>query len=177
MRMAVWLVAGVLLVALAGCGSEETSGSGEPASGVAEQADPNVEDRLRALEEEAREARAAARRERAKARRARAKARRERRERREAAREREAAASASEAAAGELGDGGEGIVVPNVVGLDHQAAQDAMQGEGLWVLDELDCSGQDRPLLWDRNWEVVSTDPPAGTVVGPDTTITLCSVK
>jgi hypothetical protein len=31
--------------------------------------------------------------------------------------------------------------------------------------------------LWDRNWEVVSTDPPAGTRVSEDDTITLCSKK
>ena len=67
--------------------------------------------------------------------------------------------------------------MPNVVGLDHQAAQNALQGEGLYALDEKDCSGQDRLLLFDRNWEVVKTDPPAGTKVSEATTITLCSVK
>ena len=67
--------------------------------------------------------------------------------------------------------------MPNVVGLDHQAAQNALQGEGLYLLDERDCSGQDRLLLFDRTWEVVRTDPAAGTKVSEDTTITLCSVK
>jgi hypothetical protein len=52
-----------------------------------------------------------------------------------------------------------------------------MQGEGLWILDEEDCTGQGRMLLFDRNWEVVGTDPAAGTRVTADTTITICSKK
>jgi hypothetical protein len=69
------------------------------------------------------------------------------------------------------------IIVPDVAGLDHQAAQDALQGEGLWLLDEKDATGQGRLLLWDRNWEVVRTDPPAGTAVSEDTVITILSKK
>jgi hypothetical protein len=69
------------------------------------------------------------------------------------------------------------IEVPNVVGRDHQLAQDTMQAAGLYLLDEQDCTGQDRALLWDRNWTVVEQDPPAGTVVDEDTEITLCSKK
>jgi hypothetical protein len=87
----------------------------------------------------------------------------------------EAAQAEEQAATAEQGGGG--IVVPDVVGLDHQAAQDALQGEGLWLLAEEDCTGQGRMLLFDRNWEVVSTDPPAGARVTEDTTITLCSKK
>jgi hypothetical protein len=73
--------------------------------------------------------------------------------------------------------GGGDIIVPDVTGLDHQAAQDALQGEGLWLLDEEDATGQGRLLLWDRNWEVVRTDPPAGTAVSEDTSITIYSKK
>ena len=72
---------------------------------------------------------------------------------------------------------GGSITVPNVVGHDHQLAQDEMQAVGLYLLDEKDCTGQDRMLLFDRNWTVVEQDPPAGTRVGEDTTITLCSKK
>jgi beta-lactam-binding protein with PASTA domain len=72
---------------------------------------------------------------------------------------------------------GGNITVPDVAGLDHQAAQDALQGEGLWILDEKDATGQGRLLLWDRNWEVVRTDPPAGTTVSDDTVITIFSKK
>ena len=67
--------------------------------------------------------------------------------------------------------------MPDVAGLDHQAAQDALQGEGLWLLDEMDATGQDRLPLWDRNWEVVRADPPAGTAVSEDTVITIYSKK
>lgn len=66
-----------------------------------------------------------------------------------------------------------GIAVPDVVGKDHQLAQDTMQAAGLYALLEEDATGQGRLLLYDRNWVVVSQDPPAGTAVSEDTTITL----
>jgi hypothetical protein len=69
------------------------------------------------------------------------------------------------------------ISVPNVVGLDHQLAQDTMQSIGLYDLSEEDATGAGRMLLWDRNWTVVSQDPPPGTMVSPDHTITLRSKK
>ena len=63
-------------------------------------------------------------------------------------------------------DAGSGdITVPNVVGKDHQLAQDTMQAAGLYNLVEEDATGQDRMLLWDRNWTVVGQDPPGGTTV------------
>jgi len=161
-QTAVLMVATALV--LGGCGESGGQSEGQDPSAQAT-VDARTEERLRKLEEEAREAREEARRERAKA--------RARRERERAAAETAPASAAAPAASG----GGGGIVVPDVVGLDHQAAQDAMQGEGLWLLDERDCSGQGRALLWDRNWEVVSTDPPAGTAVSEDTVVTLCSVK
>ena len=73
--------------------------------------------------------------------------------------------------------GGGGIKVPDVVGKDHQLAQDTMQAAGLYNLSEEDATGQGRMLLWDRNWTVVSQDPPAGTMVSEDQTITLRSKK
>lgn len=69
------------------------------------------------------------------------------------------------------------IRVPNVVGKDHQLAQDTMQAEGLYNLSEEDATGQGRLLLWDRNWTVVSQEPPAGTLVSEDHTIILRSKK
>lgn len=69
------------------------------------------------------------------------------------------------------------IEVPNVVGENHQYAQDTMQAAGLYMLDERDATGQDRMLIWDRNWVVVSQNPPAGTMVDENTTITLSSKK
>lgn len=69
------------------------------------------------------------------------------------------------------------ITVPDVVGLDHQLAQDTMQAAGLYSLAEEDATGQGRLLVWDRNWTVVSQSPAAGTAVNEDTTITLSSKK
>jgi hypothetical protein len=73
--------------------------------------------------------------------------------------------------------GGRSITVPAVVGHDHQLAQDEMQAAGLYLLQEEDCTGQDRVLIWDRNWTVVDQDPPAGSQVNEDAAITLCSKK
>lgn len=69
------------------------------------------------------------------------------------------------------------IKVPDVVGENHQYAQDTMQAAGLYMLDERDATGQDRMLVWDRNWVVVEQNPPAGTMVTEDTTVTLSSKK
>ena len=69
------------------------------------------------------------------------------------------------------------ITIPDVVGHNHQAAQDTMQAAGLFMLDEVDATGRGRMLIWDRNWEVVSQDPPAGRCVSENTTITLSSKK
>jgi hypothetical protein len=69
------------------------------------------------------------------------------------------------------------IAVPDVVGKDHQLAQDTMQSAGLYNLSEEDATGQGRMLIYDRNWVVVSQDPPAGTQVSEDQTITLRSKK
>ena len=166
-----------LALALGACGeSEDQQSAATSRTGDAEA----LQERVEKLESEAekREAEAARKLKAAerKARAAERKARKAKRDAKRRAREREAAAQAeAETVAADGGDGG--IVVPDVAGMDHQAAQDVMQGEGLWVLDEVDCTGQDRMMLWDRNWEVVSTDPPAGTRVSGDDTITLCSKK
>ena len=69
------------------------------------------------------------------------------------------------------------ISVPDVVGMGHQEAQNRLQAAGLYMLDEVDATGQGRMLLWDRNWVVVEQDPPAGTEVTEDDTITLASKK
>jgi beta-lactam-binding protein with PASTA domain len=167
-----------LALALGACGESDDQQSTVSSSGGDAQA---LQERVEKLESEAekREAEAARKLEAAerKAREAQRKARKAKREaKRRRAKEREAAAQAEAETVAADSSGG-GIVVPDVTGLDHQAAQDVMQGEGLWLLDEVDCTGQDRMLLWDRNWEVVSTDPPAGTRVSEDDTITLCSKK
>jgi beta-lactam-binding protein with PASTA domain len=67
--------------------------------------------------------------------------------------------------------------VPNVVGKNHQAAQDFLQSRGFFNLREKDCSGRGRLLLFDRNWKVVRQSPKAGRRVSTNRAITLCSVK
>ena len=163
-----------LALALGACGESDDPQSSATSSGGDAEA---LQERVEKLESEAEKREAeAARKLKAAERKARAAERKAKRDAKRRAREREAAANAK-AETVAAGKGGGGIVVPDVAGLDHQAAQDVMQGEGLWLLDEVDCTGQDRMLLWDRNWEVVSTDPPAGTRVSEDDTITLCSKK
>jgi hypothetical protein len=67
--------------------------------------------------------------------------------------------------------------VPNVVGMNHQAAQNRLQASGFHNLRERDCTGRGRLLLFDRNWRVVRQSPAAGRRVRPNRAITLCSVK
>lgn len=68
-------------------------------------------------------------------------------------------------------------VIPDVVGVNHQLAQDTMQAAGFYVLTEEDATGQGRLLINDRNWVVVSQDPAAGTTVPLTTKILLKSKK
>src|SRR4051812_33972310 len=47
------------------------------------------------------------------------------------------------------------VKVPNVVGQNHQTAQDYLQSKGFFRLAEEDATGQRRLLIWNRNWQVV----------------------
>jgi beta-lactam-binding protein with PASTA domain len=69
------------------------------------------------------------------------------------------------------------IKVPDVSGLNHQDAQNAMQRAGLHNLREVDGTGQGRALVVDRNWVQTAQDPAPGTEVPPDAVITLTAVK
>jgi curli biogenesis system outer membrane secretion channel CsgG len=70
-----------------------------------------------------------------------------------------------------------GNIVPNVVGMNHQAAQDALQAAGFYDLGEEDATGQGRKLIIDSNWEVVEQNPKSGTVLDTKQRITLRSKK
>jgi hypothetical protein len=176
MRNTLTLIVAAVALAMAGCGESD----GQERDSTADADSQALQERVKKLESDAekREAETAKKLEAAR-RKARAAQRRVRKARREAQRRADARAEAARAEDMTVTaeQSGGGIVVPDVTGLDHQAAQDSLQGEGLWLLEEEDCTGQGRTLLWDRNWEVVSTDPPAGTRVSEDTTITLCSKK
>ncbi|WP_284747176.1 PASTA domain-containing protein [Amycolatopsis sp. RTGN1] len=69
------------------------------------------------------------------------------------------------------------IKVPDVSGMDHQDAQNAMQRAGLYNLREVDGTGQGRMLVLDRNWVQTGQDPAPGTEVPADAVITLTAVK
>lgn len=60
---------------------------------------------------------------------------------------------------------GEGIM-PNVVCMNLQAAQDQIQKTGVFYSRSRDATGRGRSQLLDRNWIVVSQSPPAGTRIG-----------
>lgn len=68
-------------------------------------------------------------------------------------------------------------VVPAVVGLNHQLAQDTLQAAGFYYLTEEDATGQGRLLINDRNWVVVSQSPEGGTTTSLDSKILLRSKK
>ena len=68
-------------------------------------------------------------------------------------------------------------VVPNVVGVNHQLAQDTLQAAGFYHLTEEDATGQGRLLINDRKWVVVTQEPKRGTRAPTDTTIVLRSKK
>lgn len=64
-------------------------------------------------------------------------------------------------------------VIPDVVGLDLQSAQDLMQAAGFYNLSEEDATGAGRLLLFDRNWTVVEQTPEPGTQPSEDVTVVL----
>ncbi|WP_245887126.1 hypothetical protein [Umezawaea tangerina] len=67
--------------------------------------------------------------------------------------------------------------VPDVMGMVHQDAQDAMQASGLYVLLERDATGQGRLLINDRNWTTTGQMSGPGEVVDCGTTVTLSAKK
>lgn len=71
----------------------------------------------------------------------------------------------------------ETFVVPQVVGMVLQDAQDLLQGLGSSVMDQEDASGQGRMQIDDSNWTVCSQDPAAGVEAPLTATILLSSVK
>ncbi|MEV0171222.1 PASTA domain-containing protein [Streptomyces sp. NPDC050803] len=83
-------------------------------------------------------------------------------------------APADDAGAGEAES--ETATLPDLVGLDLQAAQDEAQAAGFYALDDQDATGQDRFQVLDRNWTVCSQEPAAGTHP-TDTLVTLYAVK
>ncbi|SEP07604.1 hypothetical protein SAMN04489732_103509 [Amycolatopsis saalfeldensis] len=69
------------------------------------------------------------------------------------------------------------VVVPDVSGMNHQAAQNAMQAAGLYNLREVDSTGKHRAMILDRNWCQTGQDPKPGAKVGKQTVVTLYARK
>ena len=78
------------------------------------------------------------------------------------------------------GGGGEdedsGIELPNVVGMNLQAAQDCLQERGFWMLDDQPEAGEPRLQINDDNWTVTRQRPEPGTY-SEDVDITLYAKK
>lgn len=67
--------------------------------------------------------------------------------------------------------------VPRFVGMGLQAAQDAAQAKGFYVLASHDSSGRGRMQILDRDWKVCVQKPAAGTKAPLDTTLDFGAVK
>ena len=68
-------------------------------------------------------------------------------------------------------------VVPDVVCMDLQAAQDSLQAAGFFNLGSEDGSGEGRMQILDRDWVVVAQSVDAGSTPSPLKRIVLDSVK
>jgi hypothetical protein len=58
------------------------------------------------------------------------------------------------------------VLMPDVICMDLQYAQDTIQDAGVWYSRSVDATGQGRMQVMDRNWTVVGQEPAAGTPIG-----------
>ena len=68
-------------------------------------------------------------------------------------------------------------VMPSVVGMVLQDAQDLLQSQGSYLMDQVDATGGGRFQFFDTNWKVCSQEPPAGTPLSSVDVVTLNTVK
>ncbi len=71
----------------------------------------------------------------------------------------------------------EKFTMPKLVGKNLQLAQDMLQSQGSYVLDQKDALGLDRFQIDDSNWKVCRQSPKAGKAVDVDAMVTLSAVK
>jgi hypothetical protein len=69
------------------------------------------------------------------------------------------------------------FIMPKVVGMNLQLAQDLLQSKGSFILDQEDFKGLSRLQVLDSNWRICKQSPPAGKKVVTSTLVTLWSVK
>ncbi len=75
------------------------------------------------------------------------------------------------------GSAEESFIMPKVVGMNLQLAQDLLQSKGSYILDQEDFKGLSRLQVLDSNWKVCKQSPAAGKKVVSSTLVTLSSVK
>ena len=68
-------------------------------------------------------------------------------------------------------------VMPSVVGMVLQDAQDLLQSQGSYLMDQVDASGAGRIQFFDTNWRVCSQEPSAGSPLSSIDIVTLRSAK
>ncbi|MFT3663165.1 MAG: hypothetical protein QM809_17900 [Gordonia sp. (in: high G+C Gram-positive bacteria)] len=76
----------------------------------------------------------------------------------------ESAATPSDDAAGQ--GSSKKAVMPDVLCMNLQAAQNKVQESGVFFSRSEDATGKARQQVWDRNWIVVGQRPAAGTRIG-----------
>jgi hypothetical protein len=64
------------------------------------------------------------------------------------------------------GDDPEDELMPDVVCMDLQQAQDEIQDHGVFFSKSVDATGDGRRQIFDRNWIVVEQSPAAGEPIG-----------
>jgi len=69
------------------------------------------------------------------------------------------------------------FVMPDLVGMNLQYAQDTLQSLGSYLMDQEDATTLDRFQVLDSNWQVCRQDPLPGEEVPVETIVTLWSVK
>lgn len=71
----------------------------------------------------------------------------------------------------------ETFVMPSLVGMVLQDAQDLLQSKGSYLMDQTDATGRGRLQILDDNWKVCSQSPAPGTKTSVSEMVTLSSVK
>lgn len=69
------------------------------------------------------------------------------------------------------------FVMPRVIGMNLQLAQDLLQSKGSYFMDQTDYKKLGRWQILDRNWKVCAQSPSAGKKLPVSTVVTLASVK
>jgi hypothetical protein len=64
------------------------------------------------------------------------------------------------------GDSPEDRLMPSVICMNLQEAQDEIQDHGVFFSHSEDATGEGRRQLWDRNWQVIDQSPAPGEPIG-----------